>query len=450
MAERPGAGPVVRAGVLAALLAVVAVAAIVLIDGGSGGHRVHVVFEGEASHAMAGLDVRAAGQRVGEVVAVEPHEGHARLELELDDEVWPLTRGTSAQLRWGGTIAIANRHVELRPGRPDAPPVAEGATIEGPDSIASVEFDQVFRGFDRKTRADVDDLFRTGAPAMEEAQDDLRRALRKSPPAFTHARAFLEDLGDDPRALDMLVRTGDRVAGALADADPGIRELVGGAADTFEAFGSRASAMERAIVQTAPTLASTRPTLARAERTLRSLDSLGRRLRPGIEGVRRLTGPATSALRRIVDVGPVARDTLDAAQRSAPDITALLAQAAPLMPTVASVGRQGASQLRCVRPYAPEIGGVIGTWLSATASGDNRDRFARVHASFNPHLPGDARTPAALLRDLPQTTYAFPRAPGLNAGQPWFLPSCGVGPETLDPTQDPESRAPAAKRKGNG
>jgi hypothetical protein len=36
--------------------------------------------------------------------------------------------------------------------------------------------------------------------------------------------------------------------------------------------------------------------------------------------------------------------------------------------------------------------------------------------------------------------YAEPRPPGLGAGQPWFLPQCGVTPAALDPAQDPEQK----------
>ena len=36
---------------------------------------------------------------------------------------------------------------------------------------------------------------------------------------------------------------------------------------------------------------------------------------------------------------------------------------------------------------------------------------------------------------------------GEPAGQPWFIPECGIGPEDLDPDNDPEAR-PLAKFLG--
>jgi hypothetical protein len=35
--------------------------------------------------------------------------------------------------------------------------------------------------------------------------------------------------------------------------------------------------------------------------------------------------------------------------------------------------------------------------------------------------------------------YAFPIPPGHLAGQPWFQPQCGIGPEVYDADKDPES-----------
>jgi hypothetical protein len=42
-------------------------------------------------------------------------------------------------------------------------------------------------------------------------------------------------------------------------------------------------------------------------------------------------------------------------------------------------------------------------------------------------------------------TYAFPRPPGDSAGQPWFLPECGITKDAYDPSKDPEGKAGAAQ-----
>jgi hypothetical protein len=58
-------------------------------------------------------------------------------------------------------------------------------------------------------------------------------------------------------------------------------------------------------------------------------------------------------------------------------------------------------------------------------------------------LPAPVNTSTATSGDIakqfPGLRYAFPRPPGYNAGQSWFLPECGAGPEALDASKDPEA-----------
>ena len=435
-------GAASRAIAIGALLAaVVTVVGVAVGFSGDGDHRLHAIF-GQASHVVPGLDVRAAGQRVGEIVAAETSEGQARLELRVNDDVWPLTEGTTARLRFGGTIALVSRYVELTPGPRDAPEIPEGGLIPASDTISPVEFDRLFRTYDEKTRTDLGRLMDRGGPAFSRAGDELAQVLDTTPPRAAQVRALLEDLGDDPVALDTLVRSGDRMTNAVASSRPGLRELVADAASTFDALASRATAIEQTLARSGPTLKTARGTLARANDTLSVLDDLAQRLRPGIRRLRELTGPASSVLHRLTDVGPTARRALATARSSSPDLAALLAQATPLMHRIASVSRQGAEQLRCVRPYVPEIAGTISTLASALAFGDANGKYVRVHANQLTYDPGADQTPEELIEEHPFITYAFPAPPGFYAGQPWFIPSCGVGPETVDPAQDPEARTP--------
>jgi hypothetical protein len=40
---------------------------------------------------------------------------------------------------------------------------------------------------------------------------------------------------------------------------------------------------------------------------------------------------------------------------------------------------------------------------------------------------------------LSNKQYAEPRPPGLEVGQPYFLPQCGAGPNSINPAADPEN-----------
>jgi len=41
-------------------------------------------------------------------------------------------------------------------------------------------------------------------------------------------------------------------------------------------------------------------------------------------------------------------------------------------------------------------------------------------------------------RRFPGLRYAFPFPPGYLAGQPWYLPECGITPDAFDASKDPE------------
>jgi hypothetical protein len=132
------------------------------------------------------------------------------------------------------------------------------------------------------------------------------------------------------------------------------------------------------------------------------------------------------------------------------------------MPKLESVSAQLAPMVACIRPYAPELGSAI----------TNADGWMSTYELVRPHdapgitfvgAPQGAYVRQGGVRAMPQASattfhavppgittqafvdatrkqYAEPRPPGLSVGQPWFLPECGAGPNSLNPAFDPENR----------
>jgi ABC-type transporter Mla subunit MlaD len=303
--------------------------------------------------------------------------------------------------------------------------------------ISRVEADDFFRTFDRETRRDLKATLNDGGAALGSADDDLRLALDHAPSAIDEARAVLEDLGADEQALDTLVRSGDRVVHAVQASDRDVGLLIQDASTSFAALAAESDDMRRALSDAPGTLASARQTLGHAERTLRTTGDLATRLAPGVTQVRSAIPRLTSVLQTVQDVGPDARLTLRTARRAAPDLDALLTRARDLMPTIESVSGEAAEQLACLRPYTPEVAGLATTWSRFLLFEDNQDKHARSNFpafSFNQTRSSSAE----VARQFPYLRYGFPQPPGFNAGQPWFLPECHLGPETVDVNQDPE------------
>jgi phospholipid/cholesterol/gamma-HCH transport system substrate-binding protein len=432
-----------RAAAATALGGTVFVVAVVGPGGGSDGHHLYVTVR-DATNVIAGQEVRAAGRKVGAIAAMDPirHGRAVRLELRLADEAWPLPRGTRFALRWGGTISYSNRFIALRHGPAGAPAIPDGATIPASSFTLPVEFDQLVGTFTPKVRRDLKAFIHRGGIAFTTARPDLRRVLAAAPPAVTQASAVMRDLAADQRALDTLVRSSDGVIGAVHAADPGIGRLVSGAATTFDATAREVTAL-RATVRRAPrTLTAVRATLAHADGTLAAAADLTDRLAPGVTQVRKLTRPLNSVLGTVVRVAPDAKATLATARRATPDLNPLLARATQLMGQLGSIGRQSVTQLKCIRPYTPDIVAFFTNWGDFLSPTDGKDKYIRANVQMLTPAPYNAITKDSgeLAKEFPGLRYAFPRPPGYNAGQPWFLPECGAGPEALDPSQDPEAR----------
>jgi virulence factor Mce-like protein len=420
---------------------------IVLALSGGGGPAQHHLFAivPDATDALAGQDIRAAGSQVGEIASIEPvQRGHAvRVDLAIDDAAWPLPAGTRFALREGGTISYSNRYIALDRGRSGGAPLRDGQRIAAADFTVPVEFDQLLGSFTPSARAGLRSFLERGGVAFQAASPELRQALQTAPPALAQAGYVLHDLDADEQALNTLVLSSDRVVGAAQAADPGVGQLVSGAATTFDAIASQAGALKSALAAAAPTLVDARTTLAHGSRTLTTAGQLLGALGPGVDQVRRLTAPLDRALASLLSVGPDAIATLRTARQATPALNPLLVKATALMPKLGSIGRQAVTQLQCVRPYTPDIVAFFSNWADWLSYTDGKDRYGLANAESL--LPAgnntETMTSGQAAQQYPGLRYGFPRPPGYNAGQPWFLPQCGAGPSALDPNLDPEARS---------
>jgi ABC-type transporter Mla subunit MlaD len=429
----------------AGLAAIVVIAGgVAILGGGETRHHLFVTVP-DATDAIAGQDIRAAGQNIGSIASIEPvARGRAvKLDLAISDAAWPLPLGTRFALRWGGTISYGNRYIDVIKGPAAAPPLADGQTIPPTDFATPVEFDQLIGTFTPTVRTRVKAFLDNAGTAFGVAEPDLRGAIEQAPPALGQAGAVLGDLDANERALATLVASGDDVAAAVRTANPGIGQLVTGAAATFDAVGSEATALQQTLDTAPSTLSAARVTLGHAQRTLSAAGGLLERLAPGVAQLRALSGPLDDTLGTLVAVGPDAVQTLRTARAATPAVNPLLTQVTGLSPTLGSIGRQAVTQLGCIRPYTPDIVAFFSNWADWLSYSDGRDRYGLANGEVLLPAPYNAvtETSGQVAKQFPGLEYGFPRPPGANAGQPWFLPRCGAGPDALNAADDPEARA---------
>jgi ABC-type transporter Mla subunit MlaD len=284
-------------------------------------------------------------------------------------------------------------------------------------------------------------MFHRGGDAFDAARAPLASALTKSPPALVQANGVIGDLHANTHALDTLVRSTSSVVAAVHAANPDLRSLLSSAATTFDATAAEAQSLQDTLAQAPVTLVSARRALAHADTTLAHAGTLAQRLAPGVVEVRRLAPPLNHVLGTVIDVGPDAKVTLATARRATPSLNPLLDRVRALSPTIGSIGSQAVHELKCIRPYTPDIVAFFTNWGDFLSPTDGRDKYIRATVQQLVPAPVNAtsQTSADIAKAFPGLRYAFPRPPGYDAGQSWFLPQCGAGTDSLDPSKDPEA-----------
>src|ERR1700757_547056 len=159
-------------------LAIAAIALIVVLTSATDRRHQLTILSPTATWMRPGLDVRIAGQVVGQVTAARPtRSGTAEVTIEIDNQAWPLPQGTTATFRWPGTIAFTNRYVQLTVPKPNGHWLSDGGVIAGADVDPSVELDQVFDTFDPTTRGNLKRLLDEGGSALKAARPGLTGSL---------------------------------------------------------------------------------------------------------------------------------------------------------------------------------------------------------------------------------------------------------------------------------
>jgi hypothetical protein len=319
-----------------------------------------------------------------------------------------------------------------------------------------VEVDSFLALFDSRLGGNLKHLVGTSSRALTQTGPSLHRALGRSTPVVQAASGVLGDLTQNQAALEGLVRSTGHVVDAVDRSSPGVRTLLDGAAQTFDAIAAQADDLRTTLGRLPRALRQTRTTLTKADVTLRDTADLTDRLAPGVTELRRTATPLRTVLAKLRRIAP---PTLAALKHSygayvAGEIGDVVGKETG---NLESLTKQATTQIGCLRPYTPEIGLFATTWGDWMSGVDATDHTARAQvqnympAAFN-SVP---YTPETAAKAFPGLTYGMPRPPGALANQPWFQPQCGVGPDVVDPSKDQEAKnfreadlPPEARKRG--
>jgi phospholipid/cholesterol/gamma-HCH transport system substrate-binding protein len=405
-------------------------------------HYVRAQFN-DAVDLASGLNVRYHGIWVGRVGSVKLQDGSAVVELGIDNKAaWPLHRGAVAEIRWGTLVGEGTRYIQLFQGPKSAPAIPNGGVISSRDTVTPTEFDQVFGIFNAPTRRHLRSMFDNIGAQVNPHAAQLGSGIHYSAPALASAAGLMDDLAYDRSALSGLVGSGVQTTQELASQQARISALIGVADTTFQTFASHSQQVQSSIQGMPSTFADVRSTLARLQPSIARLRVLMGDLAPGAARLPALAQVARPALVSLERVVPLGLRTVSTAQSSAPPVTSLLSNGVPFMRNLGATLKPFNPMLTCITPYAPELAGFFSNWDSFTRNYDTFSHYANVHdnegASSLTSTPSGVISPQQFTQ-LTGEQYALPRPPGLNAGQPEFIPQCNYGPQDLNPADDPEN-----------
>ncbi len=312
------------------------------------GYRFQASFP-NAQELATQADVRIAGVSVGKVVgkSLDPLGNRTIATIELDKQYAPIHVDARAILR--EKTIIGETYVELTPGSPSAPVLADGALLARTNVQPAVQLDQILNALDPVTRRAFQVWQQQLAIALQGNGQNLNSVLGNLPQFSADASDVLRILDVEHGATVRLIRNGGTVFASLTKSQSALRNLVTSAGATFATTAANNNQLA-ATLQVFPTfLTETRATFARLKQFALNTDPLVRELVP----VAHELGPTLSALQVLspslhalfVNLGPL----VTASETGFPAFGRVLLGAEPLLGALA--------------PFLGQLNPIL-TWLS--------------------------------------------------------------------------------------
>ncbi len=308
--HRPPSGP---SNLRVGLLSLGVVATLVFLAFSKGlpfrGHGFELTAQFEnAATLRVGSPVRIAGVVVGRINSLQRDGELAAVTFDVDRQGLPIHADASITLR-PRLFLEGNVFLDLKPGSPSAPALADGDSISAARTTVAVQLDQVLAALQAPTRDQLSALLEgfgtalshrpsaaddrgqdaavQGESAAEALNDSFRYGARAGRSTAQVNQALL---GTEPDDLGRLISSGGKVFRTVADHEAALRGLISNLDTTAGAFAAESQSLREGLRQLAPTLEVAKPALADLNDSLPPLRSFAAALRPAINEL-----PATIA-----------------------------------------------------------------------------------------------------------------------------------------------------------
>jgi phospholipid/cholesterol/gamma-HCH transport system substrate-binding protein len=350
---------------------------------GGGGYTATFVFP-HATNLFSGSRVQIDGFNVGLVDSLEVRDGKALVKVTVDDKHAPLREGTRARIDWQSLPG--ERLVQIEPGPETNAALPDGAMITA--TTPRIELDQVLSALDPETRAELRRIIPGLDQALAGHEEDLGQTLQAAGPALHAATDVLDAIGGDGPALETLLTSVRDLAERLVARRDSVRGIIDGFDRNLAQTADRADELARGLDELPATLRSADSVLAKVPPAAAASLPLLRDLLPAVEAL-----PAAAADLRpfMAELRPALaelRPALGSLAAVLDETPSLLDKAHAVVPPVTGVVASLLPVLDYLRPYTPELAGLVANLNSATANYDANGHFLRIYVSSGSLLLG--------------------------------------------------------------
>ncbi len=243
------------------------------------GYRFEVAFP-DSSQLATEADVRIAGVSVGKVIAksLDPRGNRTIATIQMNNSFAPIHRDTRAILRQ--KTILGETYVQLAPGTPHSPMLADGALLARSNVQNAVQLDQIFNALDPSTRAAFRQWQQELAVSVHNNDQNLSSVIGNLPAFAADATNLLQVLDVQHSAVVNLLRNGGTVFAALNHSQSSLRSLITTGEQTFRTTADNANSIA-ATFHVFPTfLNESKSTMTRLQSFARNTDPLIRELVP--------------------------------------------------------------------------------------------------------------------------------------------------------------------------
>ena len=349
----------------------------------------------QAENLGSQADVRISGVNVGKVISVglDRRTGLTRAVMEISPQFAPRPADTRAILRQ--KTLLGETYVELSPGSPTGPKLADGATLPKGQIAPTVQLDQILSAFDPATRQAFETWMQQQGTALTGRGQDLNAALAELYPFATNVDSVLAVLNRDSAATSTLLNDGGQVLAAVTRSPAALQQLVTNANTTFSATAAQAAALAATIKAFPPFLGATKTTIDRVSRFAATTKPLVDELRPAavqlspaLESLAVLAPELNSLL---VNIGPLT----SASKAGVPAVDQFLNESVPLLTRLTPYLGGVIPVVDYINTYRREVAAFFANGTAASqatspaASGNGVLHYVRVSSPLNPETLTD-------------------------------------------------------------